>query len=177
MLRRAREAGFRTNLEMVSAAPAAIQALVRPCLTHLDTLIVNDYEAAALTDLEVVADGRPSAETARAAARQILDEGVREAVIIHFPAGSVAAARDGRVIARPSLQVPSDAVQGTNGAGDAFVAGVLYGLHETWPLEESLDLGSCAAASALGSVSTTASVGTIAECLALASRWGWRASV
>jgi len=174
VLRRARDAGLRTNLEMVSGPRDEIRALVRPCLPHLDTLIVNDYEAAALADLDVVVDGRASPRTARAAADAILEQGVGELVVVHFPAGCVAVARDGTAVEHPSLRVPADAVRGANGAGDAFVAGVLYGLHERWPLERSLVLGLCAAAAALGSVSTTASVGTVAECLALASRWGWR---
>ena len=70
--------------------------------------------------------------------------------------------------------MPAEAIAGANGAGDAFVAGVLYGLHEGWPLERCLTLGHCAAASALASVSTTGSVARVAECLALADRWGWR---
>jgi len=174
VLRRAERAGIRTNLEMVSAAPDVIRRLVRPCLPHLDTLIVNDYEAAALTDLEIVSGHIVSVPTAQAAARAILDGGVRDLVVVHFPAGCVAATRDGRLLAQPSLQVPPDGITGANGAGDAFVAGVLYGLHEEWPLERCLTLGHCAAASALGSVSTTGSVARATECLALADRWGWR---
>ena len=174
VLERARAAGLETNLELVSAEPAEIGRLAAPCLPHLDTLIVNDYEAGALTDLEVVANGVVSVPTARAAARALLDAGVRELVVIHFPGGCVAASRDGRLIAHPSLRVPEAFIRGANGAGDAFVAGVLYALHEAWPLERCLELGLCAGAAALGSVSTTGSVGTVPDCLALADRWGWR---
>jgi sugar/nucleoside kinase (ribokinase family) len=174
VLRRAREAGLQTNLEMVSAAPEDIRSLVRPCLKHLDSLIINDYEAAALTGLDLAAGGRASAQTARAAAEAILQEGVTELVVIHFPEGCVAATAGGGVITHPSLRVPAGMIEGANGAGDAFVAGVLYGLHDRWPLEQSLILGLCAAASALRSVSTTASVGTVADCLALPASWGWR---
>lgn len=174
VLRGAREAGLWTNLELVSVELHVIRRLAEPCLPHLDTLIVNDYEAGALTGLEVVAAGRVSVDAARAAAAALLGAGVRELVVVHFPAGCVAASSDGRLIAHPSLRVPAEYIRGANGAGDAFVAGVLYGLHERWKLEDSLVLGLCAGASALGSVSTTTSVGTVAECLALADRWGWR---
>ena len=78
------------------------------------------------------------------------------------------------MIATPSLAVPPEAIDGANGAGDAFAAGVLYGIHEGWPIRDSLTLGLCASASALRSISTTSSVGTVAECLALAGQWGWR---
>ncbi len=174
VLRRARAAGLRTNLEMVSAAPAVIRALVEACLEHLDTLIINDYEAAALTGLEVVGDDPAAVEAAGEAARTLVAAGVRDLVVVHFPRGCAAASRGGPVLAHPSLRVPPDEIRGANGAGDAFVAGVLYGLHEAWPLERSLELGLCAAATAMGSVSTTGSVRSVAECLALPERWGWR---
>ncbi len=150
VLRRARRAGLETNLEMVSGPPAEMRALVEPCLPHLDSLIVNDYEAAALTGQEVVSGGRTAARAARAAAVAILARGVRERVIVHFPEGCVAATADGRIVERPSLRVPPEFVRGANGAGDAFVAGVLYGVHEGWALDESLVLGLCAAAVGAG---------------------------
>ncbi len=174
VLRRARSAGIRTNLEMVSGAPEKIRSLVAPCLAHLDTLIINDYEAGLLTGIDVVSGGVTSAGAARRAAVALLVRGPLELVVIHFPGGCIAATRDGDVIAKPSLDVPPEAIVGTNGAGDAFAAGVLYGIHEGWTIGDSLTLGLCAAASALRSISTTSSVGTVAECLALADQWGWR---
>ena len=177
VLRRARAAGLRTNLEMISGPADDIRRLVTPCLPHLDSLIINDFEAGILTGIDVVSAGVTSAGAARRAAIALLVRGPLELVAIHFPGGCVAATRDGDVFAKASLNVPADAIKGANGAGDAFAAGLLYGLHEAWPVEESLSLGLCAAASALRSVSTTAMVGTIAECRALADAWGWRAPI
>ncbi len=177
VLRRARAAGLRTNLEMISGAPEEIRRLVLPCLPHLDSLIINDYEAGVLTGIDVVSAGVTSAGAARRAAVALLVSGPLELVAIHFPGGCVAATRDGDVYAKPSLEVPADEIKGSNGAGDAFAAGLLYGLHEAWPINEGLSLGLCAAASALRSISTTATVGLIAECRALADAWGWRTPI
>ena len=174
VLRKARAAGIRTNLEMVSGSPEEIHRLVAPCLPHLDTLIINDYEAGVLTGIDVVSAGVTSAGAARRAAVALLVKGPLELVAIHFPGGCVAATRDGEVIARSSLNVPPQAIISANGAGDAFAAGLLYGLHEEWPIDDSLSLGLCAAASALRSVSTTSSVSDVAGCLKLANDWGWR---
>ena len=174
VLRRAREQGLRTNLEMISGPPEDIRRLVTPCLPFLDSLIINDYEAGILTGIDVVSGGITSAGAARRAAVALLVKGPLEIVVIHFPGGCVAATRDGDVLAKPSLDVPGDVIKGANGAGDAFAAGVLYGLHEAWPIERGLNLGLCAAASALRSVSTTSAVGRIAECLTLGDTWGWR---
>jgi sugar/nucleoside kinase (ribokinase family) len=51
---------------------------------------------------------------------------------------------------------------------------MLYGLHEQWPIVECLELGHACAAASMRAVSTTAGVGTVAECLALAKQWGFR---
>jgi sugar/nucleoside kinase (ribokinase family) len=174
VLAKARKAGLKTNLELVSSKPEEVRRLGNPCLALLDTLIVNDYEAGAMTGLRIVDDGCVSAAEASKAARMLLDRGVQDVVVIHFPEGCVAACRGGQTVSRPSLRVPQDAIKGGNGAGDAFAAGVLYGLHEEWSLEDSLVLGHCSAASALRSVSATASVGSVTECLALPAQWGWR---
>ena len=48
---------------------------------------------------------------------------------------------------------------GSNGAGDAFCAGVMYGLHEEWPLEDAMRLGS--ACSNFNLRSATASGGAV----------------
>lgn len=177
VLRRARAAGLRTNLEMISGAPEEIRRLVLPCLPHLDSLIINDYEAGVLTGIDVVSAGVTSAGAARRAAVALLVSGPLGLVAIHFPGGCVAATRDGDVYAKASLEVPANEIKGSNGAGDAFAAGLLYGLHESWPINEGLSLALCSAASALRSVSTTATVGSIAECRALAEIWGWRTPI
>jgi len=174
VLRRARAAGLRTNLEMISGTPEEMRRLVSPCLPHLDTLIINDYEAGVLTGIDIVSGGITSPGAARRAAVSLLVKGPLELVVIHFPGGCIAATRDGEVHAKSSLDVPASEIKGANGAGDAFAAGLLYGIHEDWAIGDSLSLGLCAAASALRSVSTTSSVGSVAECLALADAWGWR---
>jgi sugar/nucleoside kinase (ribokinase family) len=70
--------------------------------------------------------------------------------------------------------MPGEAIAGVNGAGDAFAAGLLYGLHEGWPVEAGLRLGHACAAASMRAVSTTARVAPVAECLALAEKWGLR---
>ena len=94
--------------------------------------------------------------------------------VVHFPEGAIAVARDGAVFAVGSVAAPSTAIAEVNGAGDAFAAGLLYGLHEERPIEDALRLGHACAAASMRAVSTTAGVGSVAECLALADQWGWR---
>ena len=55
-----------------------------------------------------------------------------------------------------------------------FAAGILYGLHEDWPLAEIVNLGHAAAAASVRSLGTTDAGMSWQECVELASTWGWR---
>lgn len=176
VLQAARRAGLRTNLDVISTEPEHMRARVLPCLPHLDSLVINDYEAAALTGLPVLREGRADAVVAAQAARWLQARGPA-LVVVHFPEGCVAATAEGRGLHQPSLQVPPDAVQGSNGAGDAFTAGLLLALHDGLALDAGLRLAACAAAAALRSLSATGAVGARDECLSLAASWGWRPGV
>ena len=70
--------------------------------------------------------------------------------------------------------MPAAAIVGANGAGDAFAAGMLYALHEDWPIEKALRLAHASAAASMRAVSTTAGVASVADCLALAEKYGFR---
>lgn len=174
VLAKARAAGLATNLELVSIAPERIAALARPCLPHLDMLVVNDVEIGALAGLDTVADGWTDWARCREAARAALALGAMAVVVVHFPAGAIGVTRDGTVVERPSVAVPREAVAGANGAGDAFAAGILYGLHEGWTLEDAVALAHATAAASLRSTTTTDAVMPWRDCMALAEAWGWR---
>ena len=177
LLERARAAGIRTNLELVSLDPARMTEVAAPCLSHLDTIVINDLEAAALTGYALEAGGAddpvpwPELE---AVAKGLLDRGVARLAVVHFPAGCVAAAPGGRVWRQGSVRVPREVVRSATGAGDAFAAGVVHGLHEEWPVEECLRLGVAAAASCLTSPTTSEGVAPAGDALAAAQRWGHR---
>ncbi len=174
VLRRAQAEGLLTNLELVTVAPERIRALVRPCLPHLSLLVVNDFEIGALADMVTVQDGRTDPVACLAAAEQVLAMGAMEKVVVHFVTGAGLVARDGTRAFQPSVRVPEAEVKGANGAGDAFASGFLYGVHEGWGHEQSLTLAHAAAAACIRAAGTYEGVMTVAECLDLASRWGWR---
>ena len=105
---------------------------------------------------------------------EVLALGAMRWVVAHFPEGAVAGGRDGTRLALGSVALPASAIAGANGAGDAFAAGMLYALHEDWPIAEALRLAHACAAASMTAVSTTEGVRTVAECLALAEKWGLR---
>jgi sugar/nucleoside kinase (ribokinase family) len=179
LLARARNAGMRTNLELVSIDPSRVAELAQPCLPLLDSVIVNEYEASAVTGINAAApsaDGDVDWAGLERAARALVAMGVSTLAVVHFPAGCVAAAPDGRAWRQGSVRVARDEVRSTTGAGDAFAAGVLLGLHDDWPVEKCLELGVAAAGMSLRSAHTSAGIQSAADCLAAAARDGYRAT-
>ena len=165
---------MKANIELVSVAPEIIRAAALPMLPWLETLVINDYEAGSLVNIETVKNGVVDASACRAAAERLMEISKLSLVAIHFPKGAVAATRNGEVVEQPSVNVPQNEVIGSNGAGDCFAAGMLFGYHEGWTLQQSLKLAHASSASSLLSATTTEAVLPWQECLALAERWGWR---
>ncbi len=176
VLARARAAGMRTNMEMVTLTPERQRLLVRPCLPHLDSIVVNELEAAAVAEVDTHLGGRPDFARAEAAALRLLELGVSQVAVVHFPEGCVAAARGGQTYRQGSVRVPPEDVKSTNGAGDAFASGVIWGLHEGWPVERCLEAGVCVAAVSLGAYSTSGAIRPVDECLAYGRGNGYRGS-
>jgi sugar/nucleoside kinase (ribokinase family) len=176
VLKKARAAGLKTNLELASIDPLELAHLVRPCLPHLDLIIVNDGEIGALSGITTLPGGVTDVAACTLAARNVLEKGAMEIVVVHSPAVAIAVARDGTVFTKPSAKIPRELIAGANGAGDAFAAGILYGLHEGWSADDALTLAHATAAASLRSLSTTGAVEPWRKCLELANQWGWRKS-
>lgn len=166
--------GYRTALELVPLAPERLRRHVPACLPHTDILVINDSEAAALTGCAVTVNGSFDAESAATACRALLALGVREVAAIHHPQGAVAVASGGETASAGSVKVPQSEIIGTVGAGDAFYAGMLLGLHEGWPLARCLQLANASAATSLHSATTSASIRPWPACLDYAEKHGTR---
>ena len=174
MLARAREIGFRTNLEMASFDPDFIRAIVRPCLPHLDSIIINDHEGEAVSEVEIRPGGTLDWDAAGRACRRLRELGVHEAAAIHFPEGAVAVDAEGRLHVQPSVRWPESRTVSAVGAGDAFAAGLVYGLHEGWPVARGLELAVSVAAVCLESLDTNGTIGTWEACEAETAPYGHR---
>lgn len=92
-------------------------------------------------------------------------------VVVTLGARGAQALENGRLArAAPSAADVVDPV----GAGDAFAAGVLFGLHEGWPVEECLRLGAAAAAACVRGQNTSDGIRPADACLAAADTVGYR---
>lgn len=176
VFRRAREAGLMTSLDCVSEPGERARRIVLPVLPEVDVLFANDYEAEQLTWCGLRPDRAGAIDRAAvaSAARELFAQGVRTWVVLHFPEGAFALSRDGAGYWQPSVAMPPEAIEGTAGAGDAFAAGVLNGLHEGWSMPECLRAGVCVAAASLTRATCSDGVLPLASCLDLARQYGWR---
>ncbi|MBP5530832.1 MAG: carbohydrate kinase family protein [Lentisphaeria bacterium] len=155
-LRALRRKGYKTVVDFVSEAPEKFRRTVLPSLPEIDILIVNELEGACCSGIEArTADGRLRADNLPAIVDFLFEKGVNDTVVIHFPEGAVGRTRDGKYIATPSCYIKREDIVGSNGAGDAFAAGVMYALHEGWDLERAMKLGSAFSNFNLRSVTTT----------------------
>jgi sugar/nucleoside kinase (ribokinase family) len=175
LLAAAQEAGIKTSVDVVSENSDRFAKIVNPALKHVDYCIVNEIEAAKTTGFKVRdAAGRLDTVALRHAAGALLQQGVRELVMIHFPEGAFARTRRGEDVWQSSLKLPGGYIAGTAGAGDAFCAGVLWGLHEGWNLTRSMQTGMCLAAACLSESTCTGGMRTLTASLALARKFGYR---
>ena len=180
LLRRAQAAGLHTNMELVSLEPHRQVDVAGPCLAYLSSLVINELEAAALVGAEAPAaglDGPVDWPALEAIARGLVERGVSKLAVVHFPAGCVAAApsspepvtwRQGSVRLSPAQ------IRSTTGAGDAFAAGVILGLHEGWSTPDCLRLGAASAAACIRSRHTNDGIQDARTCLLDAEQSGYR---
>lgn len=174
LLERFAAAGFLTCADLVSAPNPDLAAQVSPCLVHLDYLFTNEWEAARLLGSALPTGTHITTDEARRMASAIVALGVRRAVVLHFPAGAVLAARDGTSLIQGSVEVPPEAVVGTAGAGDAFAAGFVAGLHEDLGASACLEAAVCAAAASLGSITCSDAIAPLEEVLRVGRQKGFR---
>jgi sugar/nucleoside kinase (ribokinase family) len=149
-LRRARQSGTRVVLDVVAPSGRAVSPEdVAVVLPQVDFFVPNDDEAAALTGTR---DPRKQVE-------RLLELGAGTVIVTLGEHGVVAGSADG-VIALPAPRVK---VLEPSGAGDAFAAGLVFGLLEGWDLQRCLELASMLGASACTRLGCTAGLPTRAE--------------
>jgi sugar/nucleoside kinase (ribokinase family) len=174
ILARAQEAGLTTSIDVVSEDSERFGRIVLPALKYTDYCIMNEFEAGRVTGHKIRTPDGLDMKALRESMEVLLEAGVRERVLVHFPEGGCALGRDGVRTQHGSVTLPDGYIKGAAGAGDAFTAGVLLGWHERKSVEEQLRLGVCAAAANLSEETCTGGLRPMADCLALGDHYGFR---
>lgn len=140
LLAQMQQRGYLTSLDLVSRT-GEYRPLVVPALRWLDYLVINELEAQSLTGVTLRSASGLAAPSAFAeAAAWLMEQGVRQRVVIHAPEGAWGQERMGEKGWQPAWCLKPEEIVGSVGAGDAFCAGVLFASHEGWPLLETLKL-------------------------------------
>ncbi len=175
LLKRIQAAGIMTSLDLVSEQSDRFARIVPPALRYVDYLILNEIEAARAAGIEVRdKDRRLDGAALSDAVERLYAFGGMRLVAVHMPEGVYMRDRTGRRYASGSLRLPEGYIAGAVGAGDAFCAGLLLGLHEGWEMPEAARLAACCAAASLSRPGASEGVLPLEETLGLAKRFGER---
>jgi len=166
ILEEARTLGFVT----VSAPSKEYRKVAIESLHQADLFFLNEVEAALILGRKV----DPSADSMRSAVADIATLGSGGRVILHSARGAVCSEPDGALVSQPSLVLPPDWITGSTGAGDAFTAGYLLGVHRGADTPTSLLQGVCSAAQSLTHPTASDGLVTMDECMALSGRFPFR---
>jgi sugar/nucleoside kinase (ribokinase family) len=174
VLEQARAAGLVTAADMVSVEHADFSRSALSALPWVDHFILNEIEAGKLAGQPLRTATGPDWPAIEEAARGLLRQGVRLSVTIHFVEGAVCVDHTGTAFRQGSVQLPAGFVRGATGAGDAFAAGLLMGIHDALPWPDCLRLAVCTAAMCLAHPATSEGMKPAAECMALGESYGFR---
>ena len=164
LLKSAKDFGLKTSVDVVSESSYRFNKIVLPALKYTDYLILNEVEAGRTTGHEIrKKNGKLDTESLKGSLESLMRGGESELVCIHFPEGAFAAERGQEPHFVPSHRLPDGFIKGTAGAGDAFCAGMLFGIHEGWELDRSMRFAAAMAAMCLTDMTTSEGMKPLAE--------------
>jgi sugar/nucleoside kinase (ribokinase family) len=155
LLHAALKAGMETSVDLVSETGNRFNSIISHSLPYTDHLIINEEEAGKLTH-RVVRNkaGKLDPSNLKISVMDLLKMGVRKTIVIHYPEGAIWADKNGGIYQVKSLNIPVEKIVGSAGAGDAFCAAVLYGIHEKWDPKETISIACATAATCLSAANT-----------------------
>ncbi|HHN45957.1 MAG TPA: carbohydrate kinase family protein [Planctomycetes bacterium] len=175
VLKRFRDMGLRTAIDVVSEEGDRFRKIVTPSLRHVDDLVINEVEASAVTGTAVRdGDGTLSVAGLSTAAERLFEAGVNKTVVLHAPEGALALTAEGKKYLQPSHDIKKTEIVSSVGAGDAFASGVLYGLNRGEDVPHALKLGTAMAALNLFDPTTTGGAKPYADVIAFANSRPYR---
>ena len=119
-------------------------------MPYTDYLIINESEICNIWGYNPrKPDGSLDVDTVKRAMEKTMNEGVSEKVIIHSKEACFCLDKSGEFTKLGSLKIPSELIEGSVGAGDAFCAGSLYGIYNGFSDMEILEFASATAACSL----------------------------
>jgi len=147
-LAKVQERGISTSIDVVSDSSADYHKQIVPVLKYCNYVIINEIECCTIWHLNPYDEsGKLQLPILKEAMLKTAACGVKDKIIVHCKELSVCLdIKTETFTVVPSLKIPKEEIRGSVGAGDAFCAGSLYGLHNNFSDQEILEFSSAAAA-------------------------------
>ena len=156
ILHDAKEHGMKTSIDVVSEEGERGRKVVAAALPYVDYCCLNEMETMTATGLPLVKDGAIDEAVVLDALKAMADMGVSTWVVIHSPKMNYGYdCESGEMVKVESLHLPDGYIVGTNGAGDAYCAGILYGAYVGYNLQRSMEFAAASAACSLSQYNGT----------------------
>lgn len=165
LIRDARKQGITTVIEIAPTDRVPGIAHFAETLAEADYLIMSDRLAEELLERELYAEGQFDPDLARQAASQILEHGLRKAVIIHSGSAAVFLGPDGSRADESSTRLPQSQRAGSAGVDHAFTAGFLAGLYDNQALATCLKQGLAVANACRTHLTPSEGIRSLPDCL------------
>jgi len=168
--------GIKTSIDVVSDSTADYKAKIVPALKYCDYAVMNEVESGMISDLDAYnEDGSLNIENIRKTMELMASFGVKEKIIIHCKqAGFCLNVPTGNFTVVPSLEIPSEEIKGSVGAGDAYCSGCLYSIYNNLDDRKMLEFASSAAACNLFAENSIDGMKNKSEIEKLADKYGRR---
>ena len=149
-LKKVREKGIKTSVDLVSESSGNFLKVVKATLPHCDYVIINEIESGFIAGVEPRDEkGELITENLKVIAQKLMELGVHEKVIIHCPEIGVCLDKSGKYTQVPSRKLKKGFIKGSVGAGDAFCAGSLYSIYNGYEDAKTLDFANLVAINCL----------------------------
>ena len=178
LLKAVQDKGIKTSVDVVSEEGERFSKLVPPALKYCNYSIINEIEAGRAVGIKPRdKDGKLIEENIKKILEKFFDLGVKDIAIIHCPEGGFALDKSGNYVSIPSQNLPKGYIKGSVGAGDAFCAGVLYGIYKGFSLDKTVEIGNLAAAANLSEVDSISGLRSLDELMQLKEKYPRRSGV
>jgi len=138
VLEKAKKKNLITIIDLVSNKTSHFQKIVYSALPFTDYLLLNEIEAQLLFKKSIKKnDNYLNIKLILQLTKKIFKKGLLKGLIIHNSKESVCVLKDQTHNIKSKI-IPQQKIKNAVGAGDAFCAAFIYGIHENWNIEKTL---------------------------------------
>lgn len=142
LLSMVQEKGIKTSIDVVSDIGNRYKKVIIPSLKYCSYVIINEIEISNISGIEArSSNGDLLIENIKKSIDKLFSFGVKDTIIVHCPELAIIKRKEKDFTIVKSFKVNKEKVASTVGAGDAFLAGALYGLSHGYDDQMVLKIG------------------------------------